>query len=75
MDWKDLSAAEITKRVTEKVNCGSIVLFHNAAKHTPKALPGIIEKLQNDGYQFVPISELIYTENYAIDQAGKQYQK
>lgn len=75
LDWKDLSAAEITKRVTEKVNCGSIVLFHNAAKHTPEALPGIIEKLQSDGYKFVPISELIYTENYAIDQAGKQFQK
>ncbi len=75
LDWKDLSAAEITKRVTEKVNCGSIVLFHNAAKHTPEALPGIIEKLQSDGYKFVPISEIIYTENYAIDQAGKQYQR
>ncbi len=75
LDWKDLSAAEITKRVTEKVNCGSIVLFHNAAKHTPEALPEIIEKLQGDGYKFVPISEIIYTENYAIDQAGKQYQK
>ncbi len=66
---------KITKRITEKVNCDSIVLFHNAAKNTPMALPGIIEKLQSDGYQFVPISELIYTGNYAIDQAGKQYQK
>ena len=75
LDWKDLSAVEITKRVTERVKPGSIVLFHNAAKHTPEALPGIIEKLQGDGYQFVPISELIYTENYAIDQAGKQYRK
>ncbi len=75
MDWKDLSAAEINKRVIEKVKPGSIVLFHNAAKHTPEALPGIIEKLQGDGYKFVPISEIIYTENYAIDQAGKQYQK
>ena len=75
MDWKDLSAVEITKRVTERVKPGSIVLFHNAAKHTPEALSGIIEKLQNDGYKFVPISEIIYTENYGIDQAGKQYRK
>ncbi len=35
LDWKDLSAAEITERVTGKVQSGSIVLFHNAAKHTP----------------------------------------
>ena len=50
-------ALNITKRVTGKVQPGSIVLFHNAAKHTPEALPGIIEKLLQDGYTFVPISE------------------
>ena len=73
LDWKDLSAAEITARVTSKVKPGSIVLFHNAAKHTPEALPKILESLQGDGYTIVPISELIITENYAIDQAGMQY--
>ncbi len=73
LDWKNLSAAEITKRVTERVKPGSIVLFHNAALHTPEALPSIIEKLQGDGYKIVPVSEIIYKENFAIDQAGKQY--
>ncbi len=73
LDWKNLSAPEITKRVTEKVKPGSIVLFHNAALHTPEALPSIIEKLQSEGYSFVPISQLIYTENYGIDPSGKQY--
>ena len=73
LDWKDLPASEITQRVTGKVKPGSIVLFHNAAKHTPEALPGILEKLQGEGYQFVPISQLIYTQDYAVDQAGKQY--
>lgn len=56
-----------------KVKPGSIVLFHNAAKHTPEALPTILEKLQEDGYKIVPISQLILTEDYAIDQAGTQY--
>lgn len=73
LDWKDLSASEIKKRVTERIHPGAIVLFHNAALHTPEALPGIIEALQNDGYVFVPISELVYTDNYGIDAAGKQY--
>ena len=44
LDWKELPAAEITKRVTEKVQSGSIVLFHNAAKHTPAALPGLTKQ-------------------------------
>ncbi len=72
LDWKDLSATEITKRVTDKVKPGSIVLFHNAAKHTPEALPQILEKLQSDGYNIVPISEIIYRENYEIDNTGRQ---
>jgi polysaccharide deacetylase family sporulation protein PdaB len=72
LDWKDLSAQEIKTRVLSATEAGSIVLFHNAAKHTPEALPALIEALQKDGYQFVPISKLIYTENYTIDHTGKQ---
>ena len=76
LDWKDLSAADITKRVTGKVQAGSIVLFHNAALHTPEALPGIIENLLQQGYTFVPISEIILPGecgvDYTIDHTGKQ---
>ena len=37
LDWKGLDAAEITRRVVGGVEPGSIVLFHNAAEHTPEA--------------------------------------
>ena len=73
LDWKELSAAEITKRVTGKVGCGSIVLFHNAAKHTPEALPGIIEALLREGYTFLPISQLLLEGEYTIDHTGRQW--
>lgn len=73
IDWKDLEADQITKRVMDKVKPGSIVLFHNAAKHTPEALPGILEKLKADGYSIVPISQLIYADNYTIDNVGMQH--
>lgn len=72
LDWKDLSAADIAKRVTGGVQSGSIVLFHNAAKHTPEALPQIIEKLLAQGYTFLPVSEMIYTDNYTINHEGRQ---
>ena len=72
LDWKDLSADEINRRVTSKVCPGSIVLFHNAAKHTPEALPGIIECLLRGGYTFVPISQIILRGNYTIDHTGRQ---
>lgn len=72
LDWKELSAAEITQRVTSKVQPGSIVLFHNAALHTPEALPGIIEALLQEGYSFLPISQLLLTGEYTIDHTGCQ---
>ncbi len=73
LDWKDYDAATICSRVTGKVQNGSIVLFHNAALHTPEALPEILESLIQRGYSVVPISQLIYTEDYTIDHAGRQF--
>ncbi len=72
LDWKDLSKEDITKRVTEKVSPGSIVLFHNAAKNTPQALPMILDKLINDGYKIVPVSQLIIKDSFTVDHTGKQ---
>lgn len=72
LDWKDLAVDDIVSRVTKRVVPGSIMLFHNGAKNTPEALPKVIEKLQTDGYRFVPVSELIYQDNYTIDHRGKQ---
>ena len=73
LDWKDISPSDISSRVLSKVKPGSIVLFHNAAKNTPAALPGILEKLISDGYEIVPISSLIYRDGYTIDHEGRQH--
>lgn len=75
LDWKDLSASEISKRVINGVKPGSIVLFHNNGKHTLEALPNIIKTLQNQGYEIVPISELIILDNYYVDHNGVQKRK
>lgn len=72
LDWKDYDAQTIYKRVTEHLQPGSIVLFHNAALHTPESLPAILEFMSQNGYTVVPIGQLIYTENYTIDHAGRQ---
>ena len=75
LDWKGISADEITQRVLKGVKPGSIVLFHNAAEHTPEALAGIIESLQAGGYEFVPISELLLEGKTEIDVNGMQKAK
>ena len=73
LDWKDYDAEIICKRVTSRVQSGSIVLFHNAALHTPEALPAILSYLINDGYTVVPISQLILQVPYTIDHTGRQF--
>ena len=73
LDWKDYDADTICRRVTSKVQPGSIVLFHNAALHTPEALPAILDCLINDGYTVVPISQLILDPPYTIDHTGRQF--
>ncbi len=79
LDWKGISAAEISKRVLSRVKPGSIILFHNAAKHTPEALPEILETLLSRGYKIVPVSALVikgrYNVDYTIDHTGRQIAK
>ena len=75
LDWKGISADEIQKRVLKNIEPGSIILFHNAAENTPAALPGIIESLLADGYRIVPISQILLTGDYFLDNTGRQCPK
>ena len=75
LDWKGLTAEEIVKRVTEKVKNGSIILLHNGAENTAKAMPTLLCELKNAGYEFVTVSDLIYKDNYYIDHTGMQIPK
>lgn len=72
LDWKELGVNPMYNQVIEKVKPGSIVLFHNNAKYTAETLPSILDKLLSEGYEFVPISELIYKDSYDIDHTGMQ---
>lgn len=72
LDWKGLSASQIASRVIKNVKSGSIILMHNDGQNTVQALPMIILALKNKGYEFVKISDLIYKDNYKIDNTGKQ---
>ncbi len=72
LDWKDPTPDDMVKRIKSKIKPGSIILMHNGAKNTPEALPKIIDVIKEEGYQIVPISEIIYKENYKMDSQGKQ---
>lgn len=72
LDWKELGVQPVVDRVTRNIKSGSIVLFHNNAKYVREYLPIVIERLIEEGYEIVPISELIYYDEFTIDNSGKQ---
>lgn len=74
LDWKDYGTDSIIKTVCENSHLGngSIILCHNGAKHTADALTDLIVKLKEKGFTFVPVSELIYRDNYHMNHEGRQ---
>lgn len=77
LDWRDYGTDSIVNTILnhEHLGNGSIILMHNGGKYTLAALPRVIEGLKAKGYTIVPISQLIYTDEYLIDHEGRQYQK
>lgn len=74
LDWKDYGVDNIIKTVTQHKDLGNgaIILMHNGAKFTAQALDQVITTLTNQGYQFIPLSQLIIRENFHMDGTGKQ---
>ncbi|MCL2254328.1 MAG: polysaccharide deacetylase family protein [Lachnospiraceae bacterium] len=74
LDWKDYGVDSIIKTVCEHKHLGngSIILMHNGAKYTHKALDTVITNLKSAGYELVPISELVYYDKFKMDHEGRQ---
>lgn len=72
LDWKGISAVDITTRILNKVFNGSIILCHNNSDHIVEALPMILDRLQKRGYTIKSIGDIIYKENFTINHAGTQ---
>lgn len=72
LDWKNIEAGEIIRRVTSKVQSGSIIQFHTGTEHTAEALPEILDYLKQAGLKPVCVGDLIYKDGYTIDNNGMQ---
>jgi len=75
LDWKDYGTESIIDSVCNNPHLGngSIILCHNGAKYITQALEPMITNLQEQGYEIVPISQLIYTDDYYMDHEGRQF--
>lgn len=75
VDWKDITPEKMTERVLAKLSPGSILLFHLGKENTLEALPGILDRISEAGYELVPVSELLIKGEYYIDANGRQHKK
>ena len=58
-DWSRPGIAQIKANVLGKAKNGSIILFHDDHDQIVQALPEIISNLQQQGYQFLTVSEMM----------------
>ena len=74
LDWKNYGTEAIIDRVLQHKNLknGAIILLHNGAKYTASALEELIVGIKAFGYDLVPVSELIYRDNYHMEHDGTQ---
>ena len=75
LDWKGLSSVEVTTRVLDRVQNGSIILCHNNADNVVESTKMILERLTMKGYKVTCVGDLIYHDNFVIDSNGVQNPK
>lgn len=69
-DWRTPDPAKIIASVLAQAGSGRVVVMHDVDVATADALPGIIEKLQAQGYELVTVSQLF---NLAPTAQGEYY--
>jgi peptidoglycan-N-acetylglucosamine deacetylase len=66
LDWSQMEADNIIRNVTNHLRNGDIILMHSDSEktETAKALPKIIEAIQERDFQIVGLDELLGIEAY-----------
>lgn len=72
LDWKEIGSHQIVDKVIRNSQPGSIVLFHANVNGVEYYLDEILTKLEQEDFEVVPVSQLIYQDNYTIDSNGVQ---
>ena len=75
LDYTGITGEEMWKKSEGKIKSGDIILSHNGTKHTADSLDMLIKNIKNKGLEIVPVSNLIYKDNYKINSNGTQINK
>lgn len=58
-DWKSKNAGAINKQIKDNLYEGTIVLMHDIQPATVQALPGVIDNMRKEGYEFVSVDKML----------------
>ena len=72
LDYTGLTGEEMWARLKDKIKAGDIILSHNGTEHTADSLDMLIKNIKEKGLEIVRVSDIIYQENYTIDNSGTQ---
>ncbi len=75
LDYQALNGEQMWKRIGNNLQNGDIILSHNGTAHTADSLDMILKNIKQKGFQVVTVSDLIYKENYEINNNGTQIKK
>lgn len=71
-DWKVKDAEAVRKHVIERAFDGAIVLMHDIYNSTVNAIPGMIDELRREGYEFVTVPQMAKLRGVKMEQ-GEVY--
>ena len=75
VDWKNPGVNKIVNTVLKGTKEGDVILFHDGGGNraqTVKALEKILPELQNQGYQFVTINDLMKIKMQENEKNGHE---
>ena len=72
-DWKSRNVEAIISTTMSEIHDGAIILMHDIYPTTIDAVPIIIDKLRENGYEFVTISELTKARKTKLENGTIYY--
>lgn len=75
LDYQGLTGEQMWNRIDSKLKEGSIILSHNGTEHTQDSLDMLIKNIKQKGFSIVKVSDLIYKNQYEINNNGVQIKK
>lgn len=73
LDYNALTCEQMWERIEPKLSPGSIILMHNGTENTALSLDTLLSNIKEKGFEVVKVSDIIYPNNFFIDNNGIQH--